>query len=235
MRERDSMRILKYIFVIPIILFASNQVLAQPIASTGKPVIHLNKVSTHVLKHVVKKHHHNTKPPIPKPNHPTQPTQSSQPTTPVKPPTNTNPPAPPTSSPPTTPDNGANISAVEKEVVTLVNAERTKRGLKPLAIDSKLCEIARLKSQDMITNKYFSHQSPTYGSPFDMMKKFGVSYRTAGENIAAGYSTAQAVFDGWMNSSGHRANILNPAYTKIGVGLAKGGNYGSYWTQEFTG
>jgi uncharacterized YkwD family protein len=129
----------------------------------------------------------------------------------------------------------ADVLPIEKEVVRLVNVERTKQGLKPLALDSKLSSIARKKSQDMKDKNYFSHQSPTYGSPFDMLKQFGVSYRTAGENIAAGYPSAQAVVTGWMNSSGHRANILNPAYTKIGVGYVAGGNYGNFWTQLFTG
>ena len=92
--------------------------------------------------------------------------------------------------------------------------------------------MARYKSQDMADNRYFSHTSPTYGSPFQMIKAFGLSYRTAGENIAMGYSTPQAVVDGWMNSSGHRANILNASYTQIGVGYVVQGHY---WTQMFIG
>ena len=79
---------------------------------------------------------------------------------------------------------------------------------------------------------YFSHTSPTYGSPFDMMKQFGITYRTAGENIAMGYPTAEAVVDGWMNSEGHRANILNASFTEIGVGYVADGNY---YTQMFIG
>jgi uncharacterized YkwD family protein len=129
----------------------------------------------------------------------------------------------------------SNVSAVEQEVVRLVNVEREKQGLKPLALDSKLSMVAGKKSQDMKDNNYFSHQSPTYGSPFDMLKQFGVSYKTAGENIAAGQHSAKEVVDGWMNSQGHRQNILNPSFTKIGVGHVTGGNYGSYWTQLFTG
>ena len=92
--------------------------------------------------------------------------------------------------------------------------------------------MARTKSQDMRDKGYFSHTSPTYGSPFDMMKQFGISYRTAGENIAMGYSTPQAVVTGWMNSPGHRANILNGAFTEIGVGYVQSGGY---WTQMFIG
>ena len=88
------------------------------------------------------------------------------------------------------------------------------------------------KSQDMHDKNYFSHTSPTYGSPFDMMKSFGISYRTAGENIAKGYRTPQAVVDGWMNSEGHRANILNASFKQIGVGYYANGYY---WTQMFIG
>lgn len=141
------------------------------------------------------------------------------------------------SNPTTTSPSPSNsdVLPIEREVVRLVNAERAKQGLKPLELDSKLSSVARKKSQDMRDNNYFSHQSPTYGSPFDMLKQFGVSYRTAGENIAAGYPSAQAVVTGWMNSAGHRANILNPSFTKIGVGYVAGGKYGSYWTQLFTG
>jgi uncharacterized YkwD family protein len=137
------------------------------------------------------------------------------------------------SSTPSTTD--SDILAVEREVVRLVNVEREKQGLKPLELDSKLSSIARKKSQDMKDKNYFSHQSPTYGSPFDMLKQFGVSYQTAGENIAAGQRSAQEVVDGWMNSKGHRENILNSSFTRIGVGYVSGGSYGSYWTQLFTG
>ncbi|GGE40579.1 hypothetical protein GCM10011391_19180 [Pullulanibacillus camelliae] len=127
------------------------------------------------------------------------------------------------------------VSAYEKEVVTLTNKERTSRGLKPLTLNTKLSKMARDKSQDMVNKNYFSHQSPTYGSPFDMMKAYNISYTSAGENIAAGQKTPQEVVTAWMNSEGHRENILNPNYTTIGVGYVKGGSYGSYWTQEFIG
>ena len=84
----------------------------------------------------------------------------------------------------------------------------------------------------MRDNKYFSHTSPTYGTPFQMIKSFGITYRSAGENIARGQTTPKKVVDAWMNSSGHRANILNASYTHIGVGYA---SYGHYWTQMFIG
>ncbi len=118
----------------------------------------------------------------------------------------------------------------EQEVIRLVNEIRVENGLKALTYDWELGRVARYKSQDMKDNKYFSHTSPVYGSPFQMIKNFGISYRTAGENIAKGYSTPKAVVNGWMNSSGHRANILNASFTHIGVGYVAEGNY---WTQMF--
>ena len=122
------------------------------------------------------------------------------------------------------------VTSYEQQVADLVNAERAKAGLPALKLNWELSRVARIKSQDMHDKKYFAHQSPTYGSPFDMMKKFGISYRTAGENIAQGYATPQSVMTGWMNSPGHRANILNSSFTQIGVGYFKDGNY---WTQMF--
>ncbi|WP_206529758.1 SafA/ExsA family spore coat assembly protein [Brevibacillus sp. SYP-B805] len=125
------------------------------------------------------------------------------------------------------------IRAVEEQVVKLVNAERAKRGLKPLTANWQLSRVARIKSQDMRDRGYFSHTSPTYGSPFDMMQAFGIAYHAAGENIAAGQTTPAAVMQSWMNSAGHRQNILNPQFTQIGVGYATGGSYRYYWTQMF--
>lgn len=122
---------------------------------------------------------------------------------------------------------------VEEQVLSLVNQERSKAGLKPLQMDWELQRVARTKSCDMAQKGYFSHQSPTYGSPFDMMKQFGIQYKTAGENIASGQRTPEEVMQSWMNSSGHRANILKPEYTHIGVGYCKGGQMGHYWTQQF--
>ena len=132
----------------------------------------------------------------------------------------------------TIPEVDAAVTAYENEVIRLVNEERAKQGLKALTANWELSRVARYKSQDMVTNKYFSHTSPTYGTPFQMIKNFGISYRTAGENIAYGQRTPQAVVNAWMNSSGHRANILNSSYTQIGVGYVASGNY---WTQMFIG
>lgn len=123
----------------------------------------------------------------------------------------------------------------QKEVTRLVNVERSKRGLRELSFNTQLSNVATLKSQDMINKNYFSHTSPTYGSPFDMMKKFNISYRAAGENIAMGQRTPAEVVNAWMNSKGHRENILNPNFTDIGVGVAKSSNGTLYWTQMFIG
>lgn len=130
----------------------------------------------------------------------------------------------------TIPEKDGNVSNYEKEVIRLVNEIRTKNGLGQLAEDWELSRVARYKSQDMKDNNYFSHTSPVYGSPFDMIKSFGISYRAAAENIAKGQKTPQEVVNAWMNSSGHRANILNPTYTKTGVGYVSNG---SIWTQMF--
>ena len=124
------------------------------------------------------------------------------------------------------------VLSYESEVIRLVNEVRRENGLKALTANWELSRVARYKSQDMLNKGYFSHTSPTYGTPFQMIKAFGLSFRTAGENIAYGQRTPQQVFQGWMNSSGHRANILNASYTQIGVGYVAQGNY---WTQMFIG
>jgi uncharacterized YkwD family protein len=136
---------------------------------------------------------------------------------------------------PTTTQPNTTVSSVESQVASLVNIERQKAGLAPLKLNVQLSGTARMKSTDMRDKNYFDHQSPTYGSPFDMMQRYGITYRAAGENIAAGQRTAQEVMKGWMTSPGHRQNILNPNFTEIGVGLAEGGSYGYYWTQQFIG
>lgn len=128
------------------------------------------------------------------------------------------------------PSADTSVTAFEQEVIRLVNEIRTQNGLKALTYDWELARVARIKSQDMKDNLYFAHNSPVYGTPFQMMKNFGISYRSAGENIAKGYATPQAVVNAWMNSSGHRANILNANFTHIGVGYVASGNY---WTQMF--
>lgn len=124
-------------------------------------------------------------------------------------------------------------SSIEREVARLVNLERQKAGLAPLTFSEELARVARIKSQDMADKNYFSHTSPTYGDPFQMMRSFGIKFGYAGENIAKGYRSAESVMNGWMNSSGHRANILNPNFNKIGVGYVEARGT-TYWTQLFT-
>ena len=124
------------------------------------------------------------------------------------------------------------VRSYETEVIRLVNVQRAQNGLAPLAENWELSRVARWKSQDMSSNGYFSHNSPTYGTPFQMMRSFGLTYRSAGENIAYGQRTPAAVVNAWMNSSGHRANILSKSYTQIGVGYCAEGNY---WSQMFIG
>jgi uncharacterized YkwD family protein len=121
-------------------------------------------------------------------------------------------------------------SAFAKKVAELVNQERAKAGLSPLKMDAALSNLALAKAADMSNNNYFDHTSPTYGSPFDMMKQYGISYNTAGENLAMGQRSPEEVMTQWMNSEGHRKNIMNPSFTTIGVGYTNG-----YWVQEFIG
>lgn len=118
----------------------------------------------------------------------------------------------------------------EQEVIQLVNQERAKEGLPALKYDWELARVAKYKSRDMKDQNYFSHNSPVYGSPFTMMRNFGINYRSAGENIARGQRSASQVVNAWMNSSGHRANIMSSDFTHIGVGYVESGNY---WTQMF--
>jgi uncharacterized YkwD family protein len=144
----------------------------------------------------------------------------------------------PTSSPELTSnqvkqETDSSLSEFEQEVIRLTNEERESRGLDSFDIAEDVSEVARVKSEDMRDDDYFSHTSPTYGSPFDMLRSFDISYRSAGENIAAGQATPEQVVNSWMNSPGHRANILNSDFTHIGVGYAEGGSYRHYWTQMF--
>ena len=125
------------------------------------------------------------------------------------------------------------VSSYERQVVELVNAERAKNGLSSLTLDSSVSNVARAKSKDMATNNYFSHTSPTYGGAGSMLSQFGIKYTAYGENIASGQKTPQEVVTAWMNSSGHRANILSSDFTKIGVGYAENSSGKAYWTQMF--
>lgn len=149
-------------------------------------------------------------------------------------PTPNNPTTPAPSKPPVTPPPTSGLTAEEAKMVNLVNQERANQGIKPLSVNMSLVTLARTKSQDMVVNNYFGHISPTYGSPFDMMKNAGISYKTAGENLA-GASTTEIAHQNLMNSPGHRANILNTAFNQIGIGIASGSRYGNIFTQMFIG
>ena len=133
-----------------------------------------------------------------------------------------------------TSDSLSGYSADEKELLKLINNQRTSYGLPELSFNSELQRVAKAKAQDLVANNYFSHNSPTYGSPFDMMKSFGITYKTAGENIAGNSSLTGAV-DAWMNSSGHRENILNNAYNYTGIGVVDSPKYGKIMVQMFIG
>ena len=128
----------------------------------------------------------------------------------------------------------ASNAGVSGEILNLVNKERAANGLSALTLDADLSAAAQAKAEDMYRKGYFSHTSPTYGSPFDMMKSFGISYRTAGENIAKGQKTPAAVMSAWMNSDGHRKNILGSGFTKLGVGYVNAGGT-TYWVHMFAG
>ena len=128
----------------------------------------------------------------------------------------------------------ASLSADEQEVFNLINQQRANNGLAALKVDSEVQRVARIKAQDMVNNNYFSHTSPTYGSPFDMLQSFKISYKSAGENIAGNNSNSAAV-TAWMNSSGHKANILNSSFNYTGVGVVNGSQYGKIYVQMFIG
>lgn len=115
----------------------------------------------------------------------------------------------------------ADIQEFEYEVLELANEERKAQGLEPLEFSVEVSEVARAKSHDMADSNYFDHQSPNYGSPFEMMQTFGVDYRAAGENIAMGQRSPEEVMNGWMNSEGHRKNIMHDQFTHLGVGYVE--------------
>ncbi|MCX7658298.1 MAG: CAP domain-containing protein [Oscillospiraceae bacterium] len=119
----------------------------------------------------------------------------------------------------------------KQAVVDLVNAERAKAGVGALAVLPSVEEAAQVRAGELIIS--FSHTRPNGTSCFTVLSEFGVGYSASGENIAAGQKTPQAVMESWMNSSGHKANILNPDFTHIGIGYAEGGNYGTNWVQLF--
>ncbi len=128
----------------------------------------------------------------------------------------------------------ASMNSDELEVFNLINQQRANNGLPNLKVDSEVQRVARIKAQDMVNNNYFAHESPTYGTPFNMLKSFKISYKTAGENIA-GNSSNQGAVNAWMNSSGHKANILNSSYNYTGIGVVSSNKYGKIYVQMFIG
>ncbi len=193
----------------------------------GSVNINSNKNSSGYSNSVsLKNHKVNTKPTTPT----KQPTQPA-PTQPA--PTQPAPTQPaPTQPKPSIPVTGsATLSAQEQTMVNEINKERAAAGLAPLQVSLPLVEVAQLKANDMKTNGYFSHTSPTYGSPFDMLRSAGISYRGAGENIAIN-SSVDGAMAAFMSSDGHRRNILNPAYTHVGIGVVKS-SHGTYFVQIF--
>ncbi len=139
----------------------------------------------------------------------------------------------PTPAPPAPAGGAASPSAPAAAVLVIVNRERAKAGCRPLVVHRLLAAAATAHSKDMATKRYFSHTGRDGRSPFDRIKQAGYEGRMMGENIAAGQTDAAAVMQAWMNSEGHRANILNCGYKEIGIGYVAGGSMRHYWTQNF--
>jgi len=152
----------------------------------------------------------------------------SKPSTPATP----APTATPAPSAPSTEKQDGELSQDEKKLLDLINAERAKSNLSPLIADPELMKVARIKANDMTKNNYFSHYSPTYGSPFDMMRQYGITFKAAAENIA-GNSTIEGAVSSWMKSEGHRSNIMNSNYNYTGIGISKSNKYGYVFVQMF--
>ncbi|MEU8828186.1 CAP domain-containing protein [Streptomyces sp. NPDC048636] len=127
-----------------------------------------------------------------------------------------------------TKDSGS--SSLQDQIVALVNKERAKVGCKSVNVDTKLTKAAQAHSEDMAKHNDMSHTGSDGSSPDDRIERAGYSWSAYGENVAYGYSSPESVMEGWMNSSGHRANILNCDFKEIGVGHAQPGHY---WTQDF--
>ncbi|WP_037663930.1 CAP domain-containing protein, partial [Streptomyces aurantiacus] len=127
------------------------------------------------------------------------------------------------------------LARTTADVLTLTNSHRAAAGLRPLAPDPRLAAAAQAHSADMVARAFYSHTAPDGSEPWHRAAAAGSAHRTVGENIACGQRSAAEVVQGWMDSPGHRANILKPAFTHLGVGFAGGGPAGTYWTQLFGG
>lgn len=149
-------------------------------------------------------------------------------------------PAPPTveqvvKPAPTAAKPAASVDAMSQQVVNLTNSERAKAGLGPVTVDSALVAAAQGHSNDQAARNTMTHTGSNGSSAMARMQAAGFNGSIFGENVAYGYRTADTVMNGWMNSSGHRANILNGRFTKIGVAIATGGNGSLYWTMDLGG
>ncbi|ODA39901.1 CAP domain-containing protein [Desulfosporosinus sp. BG] len=143
-------------------------------------------------------------------------------------------PAPTPAPSPSPPPSQVQLTADQQHMLDLINQERSKAGVVQLKIDPQLQKMAQTKSNEMVTKSYFSHTSPTYGSPFDMMKTFGINYTSAGENIA-GNSSVDAAHTALMNDPPHKENILNSSFNYIGIGITTSPAYGKIFVQDFIG
>jgi len=128
----------------------------------------------------------------------------------------------------------SDVTDDELTLFNMVNKAREEAGVKDLSFDKGLVKVSRLKATDMVENSYFSHQSPTYGSPFDMMKQFDFAFKTAGENIA-GNQSIEGAFKAWMSSDTHKKNILNSSFNYTGIGVTSSKTYGKLLVQQFIG
>lgn len=128
----------------------------------------------------------------------------------------------------------SDVSEDEQTLLGLINKARKDVKVEEVALDKKLLTTARQKAKDMADNNYFSHESPTFGSPFDMMRQNGITFKTAGENIA-GNQTVEGAFKAWMKSEGHKKNILNSSFNYVGIGIVDSDTYGKILVQQFIG
>lgn len=131
-------------------------------------------------------------------------------------------------------DTSSTLPNTAETVLNLINEERKAQGITPLQIDDLLNSTAQTKATDMVKNNYFSHESSTYGSPFEMMQNAGITYRTAGENIAGNPSVENAV-KSWLASESHKQNLLSNAYNYIGIGIEESPAYGYVIVAMFIG
>jgi uncharacterized protein YkwD len=136
--------------------------------------------------------------------------------------------------PPVVCNNAPDHDAVAQDLLTAINAERTKRKLPPLRTSTTLMQVADFYSCRLIDGRFFDHVDPFDGSTVDTrVTDFGYAFQKVGENLAAGHKTAKDAINAWLDSPAHRANLLDPSFTETGIAVKTGGDYGWYWVQEF--